>query len=310
MSSMNRLLKSALALSLTAAVAYPVAAQDIESQILQKFQQGAYSKKGADSCLMCHQKDAKVMALFDGVHGNLENSNSPMAKLQCETCHGPQGKHKGKNEPMVTFGANGNVSAELQDSVCLSCHQDAERMAWHDSLHSDDASCVGCHDIHTGSDPVLNRASEVAVCTDCHQQQQQDLYKRSHHPLTTQAGEGSMVCSDCHNPHGSLSDASLTEVSVNDTCYQCHADKRGPVLWEHQPVVDDCRSCHNVHGSVNDAMLTRKAPMLCQSCHANDGHASRAYGDDDSAFTGGDSCLNCHSQIHGSNHPSGQLLQR
>ena len=26
----------------------------------------------------------------------------------------------------------------------------------------------------------------------------------------------------------------------NETCYQCHAEKRGPFLWEHQPARDDC----------------------------------------------------------------------
>ncbi|WP_298444110.1 DmsE family decaheme c-type cytochrome [uncultured Ferrimonas sp.] len=280
-----------------------------ETLLIEKFQQGQYSKRGADSCLMCHKKNETVMALFDGVHGDL-HSSSPMAQLQCEACHGPQGKHKGKNQPMITFGDNGNVSAELQSSVCLSCHQDSQRMAWHDTLHSDDQSCLSCHQIHTGQDPVLNRAAEVAMCSQCHREQKLDLNKRSSHPLTTPTQSGSMTCSDCHSAHGSMTDGSLKQVSINDTCYQCHAEKRGPLLWEHEPVVDNCTSCHNPHGSVNDAMLERRAPMLCQSCHASDGHASRAYGDDDSAFTGGQSCMNCHGSIHGSNHPAGKQLLR
>ncbi len=36
---------------------------------------------------------------------------------------------------------------------------------------------------------------------------------------------------------------------MNETCYTCHADKRGPFLWEHQPVNEDCTNCHTPHGS-------------------------------------------------------------
>lgn len=278
-----------------------------QSILLNKFQQGHYSKKGADTCLMCHRKSNSVMALFQGVHGDMSNSQSPMAKLQCESCHGPQGKHKGKNEPMITFGKQGNVSPELQDSVCLSCHQDSARMTWHGSIHQEEQlTCVSCHAIHTPSDPVMTRKTEVAVCTDCHSEQKLDIAKASAHPLQW----GQMVCTDCHSPHGSLSDASLKQVSINDSCFECHAEKRGPFLWEHQPVTDNCINCHSPHGSVNQAMLSSRAPLLCQSCHGSNSHDSRAYGKDESAFAQGQSCLNCHTQVHGSNHPNGQVLTR
>ncbi|WP_277869673.1 cytochrome c3 family protein, partial [Shewanella sp. 10N.286.52.C2] len=88
-------------------------------------------------------------------------------------------------------------------------------------------------------------------------------------------------------------------------------EKRGPFLWEHAPVTESCVSCHNPHGSVNDNMLDSRAPQLCQQCHAPDGHASRVVPEPGmDAFGGGKSCLNCHNQIHGSNHPAGSLLQR
>lgn len=282
-----------------------------ESLLVEKFQQGKYSKKGADSCLMCHKKNDTVMALFAGVHGDTSRSDSPMSGLQCEACHGPQGKHKGKNEPMVTFGEKGNVSAELQDSVCLSCHQDDARQHWQDSAHADEElACVSCHQVHVAADPVLNQASEVAVCTECHTEQKLSMNKHSAHPMLSETQAGTMVCSDCHAPHGSMTEGSLNALTQTDTCYQCHADKRGPFLWEHEPVTEDCSVCHDPHGSTNQSLLKTRAPLLCQQCHASDGHASRVYGDDDSAFTSGQSCLNCHSQIHGSNHPAGSALQR
>ncbi|MCL1164447.1 DmsE family decaheme c-type cytochrome [Shewanella chilikensis] len=235
-------------------------ATELEQQLTEKFSEGKYSPKGADSCLMCHKKDPKVMALFKGTHGGMNNSRLPMAGLQCEACHGPMGKHnRGGKEPMISFGPESKLSAESQNSVCLDCHQNTEQMAWHNSLHN---------------------LEQVA-------------------------------CADCHNPHGSLTESALKQSSINTTCYECHADKRGPVLWEHAPVVENCANCHNAHGSVNEALLKARVPQLCQQCHADDGHASRAVSQSGiNAFGSGKSCLNCHSQIHGSNHPAGSVLSR
>ncbi|QIZ76304.1 DmsE family decaheme c-type cytochrome [Ferrimonas lipolytica] len=278
-----------------------------QSLLQDKFIAGKYSTKGADSCLMCHAKSDTVMALFAGAHGNTASSDGPMAQLHCESCHGPQGKHKGKNEPMIAFGADGNVSAELQNTVCLSCHQDNERLAWHDSVHVDaDVSCVSCHQVHAANDTILARDQQNAVCSRCHTEQRAAMHKRSSHPLENNA----MVCGDCHTPHGSLSEAALKQPSVNDSCFECHAEMRGPFLWEHEAVVDDCSNCHNPHGSVNDNLLTRKAPQLCQNCHQPDGHQFNVEPTDGNVFTTGQSCLNCHNQIHGSNHPSGNYLRK
>ncbi len=99
-------------------------------------------------------------------------------------------------------------------------------------------------------------------------------------------------------------------------CFGCHAEKRGPYLWEHAPVAEDCSNCHNPHGSNHPGMLAQRAPLLCQSCHSQSGHPSIAYDADGlasgapSQYLLGQSCLNCHSQVHGSNHPSGSKLMR
>uniref|UniRef100_UPI0040476988 DmsE family decaheme c-type cytochrome n=1 Tax=Shewanella baltica TaxID=62322 RepID=UPI0040476988 len=283
--------------------------EDVIATLDKKFAEGKYSAKGADTCLMCHKKSAVVMAIFDGVHGNPNVKASPMADLQCEACHGPLGNHnKGGKEPMITFGENSPVPAQKQNSVCMSCHNDSQRIAWKGNHHDNaDVACASCHQVHTAKDPISDKANEVAICTQCHTQQKADMQKRSAHPLQWQQ----MVCSDCHNPHGSLNDSSLKQMSVNENCYSCHAEKRGPKLWEHAPVTDNCANCHNPHGSVNEAMLISKPPQLCQQCHASDGHSSNAYfGNQTNAFTSGNSCMNCHGQVHGSNHPSGKLLQR
>ncbi|RTR38135.1 DmsE family decaheme c-type cytochrome [Shewanella canadensis] len=283
--------------------------EQLEQKLAEKFSAGEYSSKGADSCLMCHRKNEAVMAIFDGTHGMMNNKQSPMAGLQCEACHGPQGKHnKGGKEPMIAFGKDSKLSASAQNSVCQGCHNDPKQMAWHSSTHNlEEVACSDCHTLHSAKDPALDKLSVNDTCSSCHTKEKADMNKRSSHPLKWDQ----MTCIDCHSPHGSMSESALNKPTINDTCYSCHSEKRGPVLWEHAPVTENCVTCHNPHGSVNEGMLKSRAPQLCQQCHAPDGHASRAVQEPGmDAFGGGKSCLNCHSKIHGSNHPSGSLLQR
>jgi DmsE family decaheme c-type cytochrome len=97
--------------------------------------------------------------------------------------------------------------------------------------------------------------------------------------------------------------------SVNDLCYQCHAEKRGPYAFEHTPVPENCLYCHEIHGSNHRKLLVRKVPLLCQSCHNDNRHPGSPYTSfhafGGSATSGknrffGRSCLNCHGNIHGS----------
>ena len=81
-------------------------------------------------------------------------------------------------------------------------------------------------------------------------------------------------CTLCHSPHGSTAPAMLVKATLNQTCFSCHADKRGPLLWEHAPVAEDCSLCHTPHGSVRPALLTKTPPLLCQQCHSPAGHPS------------------------------------
>ena len=63
-------------------------------------------------------------------------------------------------------------------------------------------------------------------------------------------------------------------------------------------------------------MLVKRPPLLCQSCHSQAGHPSVPHSSGGladgtpSAMLLNGSCLNCHSQVHGSNHPSGPRLTR
>jgi DmsE family decaheme c-type cytochrome len=96
----------------------------------------------------------------------------------------------------------------------------------------------------------------------------------------------------------------LIDNSVNDNCYRCHAEKRGPVLFEHPPVKENCLNCHSPHGSMHESMLVAKQPRLCHNCHINSRHPSEPRVATN-RFVFNKSCVNCHSEVHGSNHPGG-----
>ena len=102
--------------------------------------------------------------------------------------------------------------------------------------------------------------------------------------------------------------------TIDESCVSCHAEKRGPFLWEHAPVAESCTTCHDPHGSNNERMLVAKQPFLCQRCHVTSRHPPTVYdgfvlkNSQNANKIYGRSCVVCHQQIHGSNAPSGKAL--
>jgi DmsE family decaheme c-type cytochrome len=149
----------------------------------------------------------------------------------------------------------------------------------------------------------LRTVNEVDTCFQCHKDRRAQMARSSHMPLR----EGKMTCTNCHQPHGTGNESLLREASVNDTCYKCHAEKRGPFLFEHAPVRENCLNCHDAHGSINEFLLKMSRPRLCWECH-NLGHSQTS---GPATVIGiGRQCQNCHTKIHGTNSPSGAILQR
>lgn len=279
------------------------------------------SRRGADTCLACHDESSEfpVLSIFQTRHALRVDPRSPFAQLQCETCHGPGAAHaqrvrRGEEQATIrTFGDGSDVPVAEQNDVCLGCHASDMGAAWHGSEHAfGELSCASCHTIHAAQDPMLSRVEQPDVCFGCHQKQRTESLMSSSHPIRY----GQMACSACHTPHGGPGEFGLARITVNESCYACHADKRGPFLWEHAPVTEDCSLCHDPHGSMHPAMLTSRPPLLCQQCHSQAGHPSLAYTGAGIPPTGAEpallagSCLSCHTQIHGSNHPSGAGLSR
>ena len=266
-------------------------------------------------CFACHK--SQKLDFQNSAHGRAFAADTASG---CQTCHGGGAAHKevagGENYtgPMkIDAFKKRKGDADEKNRICLSCHENRTHANWRGSPHDlGGVACADCHNLHKPDSTVTQE-----VCFTCHKEQRAQISRASHHPLR----EGKMTCSNCHNPHGSSGPKLLHKNTVNESCFDCHAEKRGPFLWEHPPVVDSCTNCHTPHGSNNDALLKNKQPYLCASCHIANGHSTTGIrnGTDLGVAGGGTnaapqmvgkSCLNCHSQIHGSNHPSGARFAR
>jgi DmsE family decaheme c-type cytochrome len=269
---------------------------------------------GEETCLGCHEDQRR--GYHGSPHQRTADRRTPAAQRGCESCHGPGSQHieDPSGSPLVRFTG---AAPQVENAACTSCHNRREHALWEGSQHeSRDLTCATCHSVHNFKSETaqLRARTEQDVCSQCHRDKIAKIDRSGHMPVR----EGKMQCSTCHNPHGSTNVRLLARGdSAGEFCASCHADKRGPYLWEHAPVRDGCTTCHDPHGSSNERMLVSKPPILCQRCHIATRHPSTIY---DAGLIGSAaspsvriyarSCVTCHSAIHGSNHPSGQRFIR
>lgn len=264
--------------------------------------------RGDAKCTRCHAEDEEypVLAIGKTKHGTMADSRTP----SCTSCHGASETHvnkptgvKERPRPDRVFGRKTNVSADVQNQACLTCHQGGKRIHWQSSMHaSRDTTCTSCHQVHTAHDKVRDKTTQAEVCFACHKEQRAQISRPSRHPIR----EGKVACSDCHNPHGSVGPSMMVRDNVNDTCYSCHMEKRGPFVRTHQPVQEECSICHNPHGTTTPNLLKSRPPFLCQQCHeptSHRGNPASLTGTSTGANTLARGCLNCHTNIHGTNNP-------
>jgi DmsE family decaheme c-type cytochrome len=264
---------------------------------------GAYV--GDDTCLGCH--DGMQKGYADTVHGRAAHPRSPAASRGCESCHGPGGRHVEDPSVPGSIIRFGEAAPAEASAACLACHARDAHAMWEGSAHDvRSMSCATCHSVHgfLSDRAQLKTRTETETCAACHRVQTQ-----------MPVAEGRMECSSCHNPHGSTNERLLRVGNwINESCISCHTDKRGPFLFEHAAGRENCTTCHDPHGSNHDRMLQAKMPLLCQRCHIFTRHPAQIY--DMAAVRGKSnriinrSCVNCHQNIHGSNHPSGHSFLR
>src|SRR5262249_29633879 len=157
-----------------------------------------------------------------------------------------------------------SLDAREANQTCLVCHaRDRTRFEWRGGQHDRrDMSCLSCHSIHHTK--LIQRMSlkltektetEVAeilntrlpehmlagptiedTCLGCNVEQRKALFQRSTRLFRPELRNMKVGFVACHTPHGGEGGKMLVSHPINDVCYTCHAEKRGPFLWDHPPV--------------------------------------------------------------------------
>jgi predicted CXXCH cytochrome family protein len=281
---------------------------------------------GSETCRGCHEE--AFNSFIKTKHGKLGELKSWKDKVQgCESCHGPGKAHvegSGDKTKIISFK---QIDAKAASESCLSCHAGKESHNnyrrgehWRNNI-----ACTDCHTAHgtpTGTEmansstfvgdvtrqrpnqatDLMLKSSEPQLCMSCHNEIKPQFAKPFHHKVL----EGTMRCSDCHNPHGGF-ETKQTKLSlgVDAACVKCHANKQGPFVFEHAPLkLEGCTSCHTPHGSSNPRMLKRpQVRQLCFECHTGitDELSPQVPSRHNQALIREQQCTVCHSAIHGSN---------
>lgn len=266
---------------------------------------------GQKTCAGCHEDIANAFSAT--IHSKA--GYWAQGFQDCESCHGPGAEHASSADPSKIKNPASLEPKEVED-ICLGCHNSARHLNyWKGSIHQRrDLSCVDCHSVHSSKSQadLLKAGTQMDLCITCHTDIRMTLFQRSRHPMrdsTRSDFTGNMTCTDCHNPHGAVGDSLVDALSVNDKCYECHLDKKAPVLWEHAPVKENCLVCHSPHGSNHPNLLVKDIPRLCQTCHFQGRHQTVA-GSGNFVWAQSRGCVNCHTAVHGSNHPSAVKLNK
>jgi len=264
----------------------------------------------AEQCATCHADLVKKFATTR--HGKADYHKAWRFTESCASCHGETTAHAETADPAKIINPAKLKGAAATES-CLKCHANQSGQAfWQGSAHeTSQVNCLSCHSVHKAQAPekLLLKGTRTETCLACHTELRKAQFQRSTHLFRDEWRNARVSCTDCHSPHGSQAPKMVKGNSANETCYTCHTEKRGPFLWQHSPVQENCMSCHSPHGSNNPNLLAMRTTQLCQSCHMQGRHQTVA-GRPNAAWVFNRSCLNCHPQIHGSNHPSGVNLQR
>lgn len=270
------------------------------------------------TCQLCHPT---IWADFSrNPHFKLvAAANDPKHTFGCESCHGPGNDHPKNPADHSRINRIEGKTPKVVLDTCLACHsKDFGKSNIRRSVHTThDVVCTNCHSVHRAQTPKFLLARQQRdLCYTCHLEAKAQFDM----PFRHRVNEGAINCTDCHNPHGAFTATwrmgarprMVADSNGNDeACVKCHVDKRGPFVYEHEPVrVEGCEACHSPHGSTNPRLLKRPAVFtLCMECHNSVGGFGKTglgvqspiisfHRFEQPQFQ---NCLTCHVRIHGSN---------
>jgi predicted CXXCH cytochrome family protein len=221
-------------------------------------------------CLDCHPESAPKGAAARHQH-------QPNAE-GCTVCH--------------TAHAS-DIMFQLHDAgadLCYPCHEGIRNLvAAANVVHSptvEGDACIGCHDSHFSRLPYLQKAPQMTLCLDCHNEPLETTDGRQMADMATMLAENPNhhgpiregVCTTCHQAHAGEHFRLLLmeyppefyapfETQRYALCFSCHLsdlvqEESGTGLtgfrdgdlnlhWRHvnQEKGRTCRACHEVHAS-------------------------------------------------------------
>lgn len=256
-------------------------------------------------CAGCHDQ-AKAFATNPHVR-----QKGVEAEALCASCHGEGTAHAeaGGDKTKILRPA-GRAGAE----ICLKCHDTSgPHTSFRNGVHAqgEAVNCFSCHTIHASKprDRHLLKDSPSALCATCHADVAASFRNK---PYAHKIGRAGMECSSCHDPHGLPQKALRMTKAEEMPCLSCHADKRGPFLYEHPGGgTATCVTCHEQHGANNPKRLVRTdVYQLCLECHSPTGGTLGAQPPSFHNLLTARyrNCTTCHVAIHGSNR-SPRLLK-
>ena len=291
---------------------------------------------GSETCKACHED--QFNSFSKTAHARLAHAGWKAEKQGCESCHGPGKAHVDGGGDKTKIRTFENETAKQKSEACLTCHAGKEE---HNNFRRgehwrNDVACIDCHSPHLTSkdaerivgpagnhrdvpsslipiSPFTARGANIEpekmlvrrepqLCMTCHNETKAQFTQPFHHRVL----EGTMKCSDCHNPHGGFEQKQTKlAVGVDAPCIKCHVDKQGPFVYEHAPAkVEGCTACHTPHGSANSKLLVRNTvAQLCLECHSNISTTGIPNTPTFHNLTTArfQNCTTCHAKIHGSN---------
>ncbi len=251
----------------------------------------------SEQCAMCHEEKAAGLEGTPHVLPQEEKLGEAGVEVFCQDCHRLPEAHLEEPSAETAVRAADLTGAEAL-ALCSSCHSSRHVLTFAEgSPHlTNEVGCVSCHRIHAPKRHFLLKETPTKLCVDCHYSVSEFFNLPSHHPVKEQ----SLQCMDCH-PVLDGFDVPFSLQSSRAMCVNCHTEYEGPFPYEHEAINDygleghGCLSCHEAHGSANRKLLKQPDNGLCQQCHLVPKHFT-AHG----GIWTKVSCLECHSDIHGS----------